>query len=107
MEVALREPVDGEPDVELDLGLGGHRHELGVEEQLDPGLLDVVHEPLVGGVGVGGHGHQKFVAPKHGRSELEGEGLGKMTLKVRKLHQIDKRLCGTVEIAGRGSGRKN
>ena len=36
MKGALRKSVDGEPDVELDLGLGGHRHQLGVEEELYP-----------------------------------------------------------------------
>ena len=72
MKIALREAVDGEADVELDLGLGCHRHELVVEEQLHPRLLDVVDEALVGGVGVGGHGHQQLVAPQHRRSEKKG-----------------------------------
>ena len=71
VKIPLREAIDGEPDVELDLGLGGHRHQLRVEEELDPGLLDVVDESLVGGVGVGGHGHQQLVAPQHRWPEKE------------------------------------
>ena len=71
VKVPLREPVDGEPDVELDLGLPGHCHQLGVEEELDPGLLDVVDESLVGCVGVGGHRHQQLVAPQHRRPEKQ------------------------------------
>ena len=74
MKGALRKSVDGEPDVEFDLGLGGHCHEFAVEEELHPRLLDVVDEALVGGVGVGGHGHQQLVAPQHRRSEKGTHG---------------------------------
>ena len=77
MKIALREAVDGEADVELDLGVGGHRHELAVEEQLHPRLLDVVHEALVGGVGGGGHGHA------HGGDVDPETGVAKENINVR------------------------
>ena len=69
VKISLREAIDGEPDVELDLGLPGHCHQLRIEEELDPSLLDIVDEALVGRVGVGGHRHQQLVAPQHRGSE--------------------------------------